>query len=87
MLLGIIFLYSEPMKTHILRDEMMIMHCWLYIKQNIYSIGFFHAPVVIQYIVKVERKIKKVPFLKVYHFSISQHFPNVKMVVLQAVIA
>ena len=30
---------------------------------------------------------KKVPFLKVYHFSISHHFLNVKMVVVQAVIA
>ena len=30
---------------------------------------------------------KKVPFLKVYHFFISQHFPNVKVVVVQAVIA
>ena len=25
------------------------------------------------------KKIEKVPFLKVYHFSISQHFPNVKV--------
>ena len=30
---------------------------------------------------------KKVQFLKVYHFSISQHFQNVKMVVVKAVIA
>ena len=30
---------------------------------------------------------KKVQFLKVYHFSISQYFPNVKVVVVQAVIA
>ena len=29
---------------------------------------------------------KKVTFLKVYHFSISQHFPNVKVSVVQAVI-
>ena len=33
------------------------------------------------------KKIKKGPFLKVYHFSISQYFPNVKIVVVQAVIA
>ena len=25
------------------------------------------------------KKIEKVPFLKVYHFSISQNFPNVKV--------
>ena len=32
-------------------------------------------------------KNKKVPFLKVYHISISQHFPNVKVIVVQAVIS
>ena len=37
---------------------------------------------------KSKKKIrKKVPFLKVYHFPISQHFLNVKVVVVQAVIA
>ena len=35
----------------------------------------------------IKKKLKKVPFLKVYHFSISQHFANVKVVVMQAVIA
>ena len=33
------------------------------------------------------KKSKKVPFLKVYHFSIGQHFPNEKVVVVQTVIA
>ena len=33
------------------------------------------------------KKSKKFPFLKVNHFSISQHFSNVKVVVVQAVIA
>ena len=37
---------------------------------------------------KSMKKIRKqVPFLKVYHFSISQHFPNVKVEVVQAVTA
>ena len=35
----------------------------------------------------IKKNRKKVPFLKVYHFSISQHFPNVKVVAMQAVIA
>ena len=35
----------------------------------------------------IKKNRKKVPFLKVYHFSISQHFPNVKVAVVQAVIA
>ena len=30
---------------------------------------------------------KKSHFLRVYHFSFSQHFPNVMLVVMQAVIA
>ena len=36
---------------------------------------------------KSKKKNRKVPFLKAYHFSISQHFPNVKVIVVQAVIA
>ena len=35
----------------------------------------------------IKKKSKKVPFLKVYHFSISHHFLNVKVVIVQAVIA
>ena len=34
----------------------------------------------------IKKNRKKVPFLKVYHSSISQHFPNVKVVFVQAVI-
>ena len=71
---------TELKKPYFLRDETIFIHCLLQIKQNIYSIVIFRAPVVTQFIVKVERKLKKkVPFLKVYHFSICQHFPNVKV--------
>ena len=35
----------------------------------------------------IKKNRKKVPFLKVYHFSIIQHFSNVKVVVVRAVIA
>ena len=35
----------------------------------------------------IKKKSKNVKFLKIYHFSISQHFPNLKVVVVQAVIA
>ena len=35
------FLNTEQIKPYILRDEMIIIHCWLKIKQNIYSIAFF----------------------------------------------
>ena len=34
----------------------------------------------------IKKNRKKVPFLKGYHFSISQHFSNVKVVVVQAMI-
>ena len=37
----------------LLCNEMIFMHCSLQIKQNIYSIGIFRAPVVTQFIVKV----------------------------------
>ena len=86
MLLGIFFLNKELNRPHVLRDEMIFMHCSLQIKQNIYSIGIFRAPVLTQFTVKVKKKRKKVPFLKVYHYSFSQYFPNVKAVVVQAVI-
>ena len=49
--------------------------------------GILRAPVVTQFIVKFKEKLKKVPFLKVNQFSISQHFPNVKVLVVQAAIA
>ena len=35
----------------------------------------------------IKKNRKKSHFLKAYHFSICQHFPNVKVVVVQAVIA
>ena len=53
VLLGIIFLNTELNKPQFLRDEMIFMNCWLQIKQKIYSIGIFRAPVVTQFIVKV----------------------------------
>ena len=52
VLLGIIFLNTELNKPHFLRDEMIFMLCSLQVKQNIYSIGIFLAPVVTQFIVK-----------------------------------
>ena len=35
----------------------------------------------------IKKNRKRVLFLKVYNFSISQHFPNVKVAVVQAVFA
>ena len=53
MLLGIIFLNTELIKPHFLREEMIYMHCSLQIKLNIYPICLFHAHVVKQFIIKV----------------------------------
>ena len=64
VLLGIIFLNTELNKPRVLRDEMIFMHCSLQIKQNIYSVGIFPAPVVTQFIVKVESKIEKSPIFE-----------------------
>ena len=47
------FLEYRTKQATLLRDEMIFMHCSLQIKQNIYSIGIFRAPVVTQFIVKV----------------------------------
>ena len=43
---------------------MIFMHCWLQLKQNIYSIVIFRAPVETQFIVKVYRKIEKRPIFE-----------------------
>ena len=48
-----IFLNTGLNKPHFLSDEMIFMDCSLQIKQNIYSIDIFRAPVVTQLIVKV----------------------------------
>ena len=47
------FLNTALNKPHFLRDEMIFMHCSLQIKENIYSIGIFRAPVLTQFIVKL----------------------------------
>ena len=39
------FLEYRIKQGTLLRDKMIFMHCWLQIKQNIYSIGIFRAPV------------------------------------------
>ena len=49
----IYFLNTELKKPYFLRYEMIFMHCSQQIKQNIFSIGIFRAPVVTQFIVKV----------------------------------
>ena len=53
------FLNTELNKPHFLRDEMIFMHFSLQIKQNIYSICIFCAPVVTQCIVKYKENSKK----------------------------
>ena len=78
MLLGIIFLNTELNKAHFLRDEMMFMHCSLQIKQNIYSIDIFRAPVVTQLLVKVLRKLEKSPICESLPFLYYSTFSKCK---------
>ena len=73
-----IFLNTELNNPHFLRDEIICMHCSLQIKQNLYLICMFHAPVVTQFIVKVNRKIEKSPIFESLSFFYCLHFPNVK---------
>ena len=47
------FLEYRTKQATFLRDEMVFMHCSLQIKQTLYSIYMFRAPVVTQFIVKV----------------------------------
>ena len=79
MLLGIIFLNTELNKPYFLRDRNDSYALFATNKAKHILNRHFRAPVVTQFIVKVYRKSKKVAFLKVYHFSINQHFPNVKV--------
>ena len=78
MLLGIIFLNTELNKPHFLRDEMIFMHCSLQIKQNIYSLCIYGAPVVTQFIVKVLRKIEKSPIFDSLPLLYLSTFPERK---------
>ena len=47
------FLEYSTNQATLFAGKMNFMHCSLQIKQIIYSLGFFRAPVVPQYIVKV----------------------------------
>ena len=49
----IILLNTEQNKSKYLRDKMFFRHYWLQIKQIVYSIGTFRAPVATQCIVQV----------------------------------
>ena len=55
---------TEQIKPHILHNGMIVMHCWLKIKQIIYSIGFLRAPVVTQFILKYKENSKKSPIFE-----------------------
>ena len=61
---GIIFLNTELNKPHFLEDEIIFMHCSLQIKQSIYSIGIFRAPVVTQFYSKSIKKTRKSPIFE-----------------------
>ena len=49
----IILLNTDQNKSKYLRDEMFFRHQWLQIKQNVYLICIFRAPVATKFIVKV----------------------------------
>ena len=47
------FLEYRTTQATTFTHEMIFVHCSLQIKQNIYSMGIFRAPVVTQFIIKV----------------------------------
>ena len=88
MLLDIIFLNTELNKPHFFArrndryalvatnkaKHILNRHFSCFCSDTIYSKS-------------LKKSKKKVPFLKVYHFSFCQHFQKVKVVVVHAVIA
>ena len=88
MLLEIIFLNTEPNKQHFFarRNDSNALFATNKAKQ-ILNRHFSCSCSDTIYSKCIKKNRKKDPILKVYHFSISQHFPNVKVVVVQAVIA
>ena len=80
----IIFLNTVEKKPINLHDELFLKHFSLQRNQKVYSIGTYSAPEAIQILVKMYRKIAKVTFLKVFYFSIHQHFPDTKTSVVRA---
>ena len=64
------FLKYRTKQATFLRDETICLHCSLQIKQNIYSIGIFHAPVVTQFIVKYKEKSQIVPIFRKFTISL-----------------
>ena len=76
MFLGI-FLNTELHKPPFVQRN-VFMHCSLQIKQKIYPIGIFHAPVVTQFIVKVKRKIEKSPIFESLPFLYKSTFSECK---------
>ena len=88
MLLGIIFLNTELNKPHFLHDEMISNALFATKKaKHILNRNFSCSCSDTIYSKSIKKNRKKVSFLKVYYFSISQHFLNIKVVFVQVVIA
>ena len=87
MLLGIIFLNTDINKPDFLRDEMIFYALFATNKaKHMLHRHFSCSCSDTIYSKSIKKNRKKSHFLKVYHFSISLHFPNVNVVVVQAVI-
>ena len=55
-----------------------LMHCSPQIKQNMHTVGIFHAPVVTQFIVKVQKTIEKSPIFESLPFLYLSTFSECK---------
>ena len=69
------FLEYRTSQNFFFARQNVFTHYSLQIKQNIFSIGIFRDTI---YSKSIQKNRKKVQFLKLYHFSSSQHFQDVK---------
>ena len=78
MALEIIFLNTVINKPIYLRDELLLKHCSLQKKLNVYSIGTYIAPEATQILVKMYRKIEKSHIFESISFFYSSKFSGYK---------
>ena len=78
------FLEHSLKQTNVFARRIVFQTLFATIKQNVYSIGTYSAPEATQILVKCIEKRQKFTFLKVYHFSIHQNFPDTKTFVVRA---
>ena len=82
--IGDSFLEYSLIQANIFARRIVLIHFSLQIKQKVYSIHTYSVHELTQVLVKMYRKMAKSnKFLKVFHFSIHQRFPDTKSSVVR----